>query len=248
MKRRVFLLVISVFFAAVLIGGCYLGLLWRGVLHLNNPSPEEYPVQGVDVSSYQGSIDWEMIASKNLQFAFIKATEGSGFVDSFFEQNFHGARNAGLVVGAYHFFSFDSPGKTQADNFIRTVPKVDGTLPPVIDLEFYGAYSTKEQAPPSQEVVLEQLQILLTRLSEHYGQQPIIYTTEKMYDQYLNGVDLACDFWISDVISEPSLPDGKPWRFWQYTTRGRLPGFHGAESFIDLDVFCGSEAEFEDYF
>ena len=93
-------------------------LFFTGVLKLNTPSRERYPVRGVDVSSWQGEIDWPTLAGQSLSFAFIKATEGSGFTDPRFSYNWEEARKTALRVGAYHFFSYDSPGKTQADNFI----------------------------------------------------------------------------------------------------------------------------------
>ena len=88
-------------------------LFYTGVLKFNNPSRNTYPVRGVDVSSYQGTIDWEVLSSQNIQFAFIKATEGSGFVDPCFVDNLAGASETSLYIGAYHFFSFESSGKTR---------------------------------------------------------------------------------------------------------------------------------------
>lgn len=112
----------------------------EGLLCLNHPSTAAYPVRGVDVSAYQGQIDWETLADQGLSFAFIKATEGSSFEDPRFRENWTGARSAGLRVGAYHFFSFDSPGASQAQNFIGAVQGFEGMLPPVVDVELYGAH------------------------------------------------------------------------------------------------------------
>ena len=108
--------------AAVLLSAFVLAfLVWNGYLLLNNPSRERYPVRGVDVSKYQGEIDWPVLAEQEISFAFIKATEGSSHVDARFAYNYEEARKTGLRVGAYHFFSFDSGGDTQAENFIRNV-------------------------------------------------------------------------------------------------------------------------------
>lgn len=125
-------------------------LVYNGVILLNNPSEAEYPVRGADVSSYQGDIEWPVLSSQNIDFVFIKATEGSSFVDPYFTYNFSEAQKCDLSVGAYHFFSFDSKGVTQAENFIDTVAPFDGMLPPVIDLEFYG---DKEKDPPGRDAV-----------------------------------------------------------------------------------------------
>ena len=78
---------------------------------------------GVDVSAFQGKIDWHILAGESISFAFIKATEGSGYVDDNFEDNWRKASQTDLKIGAYHFFSYDSSGLTQAENFIQTVPK-----------------------------------------------------------------------------------------------------------------------------
>ena len=244
MKKK-FLLWASIILTVVLFGLILIfALLWNGVILLNNPSSQEYPVRGVDVSSYQGEIDWETLASQNISFAFLKATEGSSYVDPHFAYNYQQAQQTGLRVGAYHFFSYDSGGDTQADNFIRTVSPMDNMLPPVVDLEFYG---DKEDNPPEPETVRSQLNILLDRLEEHYGMKPILYATEKSYSLYLAGGYEEYDIWIRNVITTPRLSDGREWTFWQYTNRARLDGYKGAEPYIDLNVFQGTASEWEEY-
>lgn len=94
----------------------------------------------------RGHIDWNILASNDICFAFIKATEGSTHVDPCFQYNYEESRKTSLRIGVYHFFSYDSEGQTQADNYIAVVEKTDDMLPPVIDLEFYG---DKEQNPPA---------------------------------------------------------------------------------------------------
>ena len=84
-----------------------------------------------------------MLSAQSIQFAYIKATEGSSLVDEYFAQNWKDAHETPLYVGAYHFFSFDSPGQSQAENFIATVPDTENALPPVIDLEYYGDKAKK---------------------------------------------------------------------------------------------------------
>ena len=149
-----------------------------------------------------------------------------------------------MRIGAYHFFSYDSSGETQADHFIATVSPVETMLPPVIDLEFYG---DKEANPPSPETVRPQLDILLERLEEHYGRKPILYATEKSYALYLAGAYSEYDIWIRNVVTNPSLSDGRDWTFWQYTNRAKLEGYRGEEPYIDLNVFRGTPEEFQTY-
>lgn len=219
-------------------------LVWNGIIILNGISSYKYEIKGVDVSSYQGEIDWNILSSQNISFAFIKATEGSSFVDKNFAYNFQEAQKTSLAVGAYHFFSYDSEGKTQAENFINTVVPFEGMLPPVIDLEFYG---DKEKNPPDRADVEKQLKEMLILLEEHYNQKPIIYATEKSYELYLSNDYKEYDIWIRNVISKPELSDNGMWTFWQYTNRERFEGYNGKEKYIDVNVFNGSAKEFSAY-
>ena len=80
---------------------------------------KSYDVVGIDVSHYQGKIDWNMIEKQKIDFAFIKATEGSSHIDECFEDNWSNAQDTSLKIGAYHFFSFESSGKKQAKLFLK---------------------------------------------------------------------------------------------------------------------------------
>lgn len=219
-------------------------LVNSGLLRLNFPSTAKYPVRGVDVSVYQGQIDWPTLAEQGISFAFIKATEGSGAVDPNFQYNYAEARKSELRVGAYHFFSFDSGGETQAENFIREVEPFDGMLPPVVDVELYGE---KKKRPPAREDVTEQLTLLLEQLENHYGMRPVLYATGRAYELYLAGDYEEYDIWIRNVYFAPRLNDGKEWTFWQYTDRGRLAGYAGEEAYIDINVYNGTEEQFTSY-
>lgn len=219
-------------------------LFIQGIIKINTPSRAQYPVRGVDVSSYQGIIDWEVLASQDLQFAFIKATEGSSHVDKYFDSNYREALKTGMRVGAYHFFSYDSAGETQADNFITTVPKVANMLPPVVDVEFYG---DKLRNLPDKGDVTVNLTALLEKLTGHYGLKPIIYSTPKSYRLYIAGGYPDYGIWIRDVFFRPALPDKRSWTFWQFSDKGLLDGYQGREKYIDLNVFYGSQQEFDAY-
>lgn len=224
--------------------GIVASLLWTGVVHPNSPSSERYPVRGVDVSRYQGDIDWPVLAGQGIDFAFLKATEGSGLVDPRFAANLDGATAAGIRVGAYHFFSFESGGATQAGNVIRTVPAGDGMLPVAIDLEYYGDFWLR---PAPADDVRRELGVLIDRLAAHYGRTPIVYTTGLEYDRYLSGAFPEVEIWIRDVWRTPSLSDGREWTFWQFSDRHRLDGYTGDEEFIDVNVFAGTRDEWEHY-
>jgi lysozyme len=214
---------------------------WRQEGYL---SYRDYEVKGVDVSSYQGEIDWPLLAGQDIRFAFIKATEGSGHTDPSFKKNFEEAGSAGLRIGAYHFFSFDSGGGTQADNYIAAVPKTSGMLPPVIDVELYGANVAD---PPDKETVHRELSVLLSRLETWYGAKPILYADESMYRTYIAGAFDGYDLWIRNTRSRPFPGFGRGWTFWQYTGSAVLDGYYGAEKHIDMNVFNGSLQQFEAY-
>lgn len=220
-------------------------LFWNGNILVNNPDPEVYSVRGVDVSHYQGEIDWQTLAGNDIDFAFIKATEGSAYADARFEYNFTEAAKTELRIGAYHFFSFESDGLSQATNFINTVPKQENMLPPVIDLEFYGSYDEDEL---NRERVVSELHRMIFSLRTYYGVEPIIYTTKELYSLYIAGDFEENAIWIRSVYGDVgSLSDGREWTFWQYSNRGRLEGYSGDERFIDLNVFNGTEEEFQKF-
>ena len=219
-------------------------LVKKGVIWITSPFELLYSVKGVDVSSYQGDIDWKVIQSQGISFAFIKATEGSTFNDKFFQKNWENASKTDIRIGAYHFFSFDSSGKTQAENFIRAVKKVDNMLPPVVDVEFYEG---KSKNPPTKEHTQAILNNLLEALEIHYGMKPIIYATRSSYARYIKDDYKDYDIWIRNLFYHPYLADRKTWTFWQYSNKNILEGYKGNEKYIDMNFFNGNKKEFEKY-
>lgn len=200
-----------------------------------------YPVRGVDVSHYQGEIDWKQFKEQGIDFAFIKATEGSSFVDEKYEENRKNAQAEGLYIGAYHFFSFDSPPASQAEHFIATAGDLSGTLPPVVDIEYYG---DKRENPPKKEQVVSGLQELLDALEKEYGVKPVIYTTYTVYNKYIRNGFQEYPLWIRNVYYPPA-DIGRAWTFWQYSDTGKLEGTDGEEKYVDLNVFRKGREELE---
>lgn len=236
--RRVVLAVLALAAAGALV---LAWMRWQGLILLpQEAAPPQWEVFGVDVSAYQGEVDWEVLAGQGVAFAFIKATEGSSLQDRRFAQNWAGAQAAGVRPGAYHFFSYDSPGATQADNFISVVPRTQGALPPVVDLEFYGDYL---QDPMPRAQVQSQLNELLERLEAYYGVRPILYVNYRSYQLYLSGG--AYDGYPLWFSSPMVVPLGRDWQFWQYSHQAELAGYHGAERRIDLNVFRGTLEQFQ---
>ncbi len=203
---------------------------------------KKYPVFGVDVSNYQGEIDWHRLGEQGVQFAFIKATEGSGHVDESARRNIVQSADTDIKRSCYHFFSFDSSGHTQAQNFISVVNRDEIDLPPVVDIEYYG---DKLIDKPSREEAEEVLLPLLEELEQYYGEKPLIYTTLPVYYRYVSPI-CGSDYplWIRCVQTEPEFIG---WTFWQYDDHGELDGYYGDEKYIDFNVFNGSSEDFEDY-
>lgn len=198
---------------------------------------KRYNVCGVDVSHYQGEIDWQELAAQDISFAYIKATEGTTYTDDCFKKNWAAASETELAVGAYHFFSFSSPGKNQAEHFIEIVGSLSGKLIPAVDVEYYGSKQ------PDKEAVVQELTDLLKTLEETYDVKPVIYTTYTAYHDFIKGNFEEYPLWIRNVYFTPNLGLLGKWSIWQYTDREILDGYSGEERYIDVDVFCGTEEE-----
>lgn len=196
-----------------------------------------YSVRGVDLSGHQGIVDWDRLKADGVDFAYIKATEGETFNDPRFSRNWYAADQAGILRGAYHFFTQCRSGKAQAQNFIRVVPVDPSALPPVIDAEHMGPCI---ETPAVKDVAAE-IEIFLTALQAQYKVRPIIYTTREFNDAYLAGKFPKERFWVRRLLLAPRIRENQ-WVFWQYHNRGRRDGVNGP---VDLDVFKGTRAELE---
>ena len=115
-------------------------------------------------------------------------------------------------------------------------------LPPVIDVEFYGEY---KKNTPDKEKTQEQLRILIDKIKENYEVSPILYATNESYELYIANNFEDCEIWIRDIMKSPDLPDNREWTFWQYTNREILDGYQGEETYIDMNVFHGTQEEFD---
>ena len=196
--------------------------------------PCAYQVHGVDVSHYQGNIDWSKVVADSLgafpiRFAFVKATEGGDHGDTAFVRHFEGARQAGLLRGAYHYFIPTTDARRQADFFIRTVPLCKGDLPPVLDVETTGGLSAGR--------LRAAVKTWLDRVERYYGTKPILYASYKFKMRYLNdSIFNTYPYWIAHYYVDSVRYQGA-WSFWQHTDVGQVPGI---EEDVDLNVFKGS--------
>ena len=228
-KLKIFFFAIA---GLILTGFVICAFLYFGIIHINHPELDGYTIKGVDVSSYQGVIDWNVLSSEGIDFAYIKATEGSSTVDRCFEANWQAASKTGLRIGAYHFFSFESSGENQARLFCNTVDTVPDMLPPVIDVEFYGHFHDENDI--NIDEVKINLRSMVDILTEHYGVKPIIYVSSETYNLIVKDGFSDCGIWYRSVYGK--VPRDIDWTIWQYSNRHVLKGYNGTERYIDMNV------------
>ena len=202
-------------------------------------------VPGIDVSYWNAGIDWPKVRATGQRYVFTKATEGDYYSDTTFDNNWFGAKSAGLLRGAYHFYRCNVDAKKQADYFINYVKSMndDGELPPVLDLETNDGQK--------KEKIIPAVKIWLDRVEAAFEKRPIIYSGQYFLQDYLSEAGGGPPKWAKDYPlwlaqypnnyvdgSKPFLPRGWfNWTFWQYSERGRLNGINAN---VDLNVFNGS--------
>ena len=199
------------------------------------PQLTGYAVRGVDVSSYQGDINWATVAAEpNLRFAFVKATEGRSWEDPYFDENWKLTKRAKLRRGAYHFFRPNRDAAQQATFFATVVNLEPGDLPPVLDVE-----KTDGRSP---EAIRAGVQMWLRLVGRRYGVRPILYTNHDFYVKYFEGHFDEYPLWVAHYeIRNPRVHPDR-WSFWQHSDEVLVPGIRG---FVDGNVFGGSVREFE---
>lgn len=200
----------------------------------NSQVLENHPgkVIGIDVSEYQGKIDWTLVEtienSYPLEFAFIRATAGNDREDGQFKSNWLGAKKNKMIRGAYHYYRPNENSKEQAELFIKSVHLQKGDLPPVLDIEKLP----RDQSLDSLKVGLKRW---LKIVEAHYKVRPIIYTGEKYYDDFLKEEFKDYLFWIANYnfYRERIKED---WLFWQFTEKASVSGIKGN---VDVNIYNG---------
>lgn len=189
-------------------------------------------VIGIDVSEFQGKIDWEEVEILDekypVQFVFIRATAGNNRVDRQFKKNWEGAKENKMMRGAYHYYRPNENSIEQADLFIKTVKLQKGDLPPVLDIEKLP----KNQSLDSLKVGLKRW---LTKVEKHYQVRPIIYSGERYYSDFLKEEFSEYLFWIANYnFYREKIEDD--WLFWQFTEKASLPGIKHR---VDVNIYNG---------
>lgn len=200
--------------------------------------------KGIDVSNWQGKIDWNAVKNAGYEFAFMKATQGNWFIDKTFDADRQGAKDAGLKLGYYHYFEPGVDPDAQAKFFCDKIGKVEpDALRLVIDAEGDGwmNYSADQRV-----AMVDQF---LKGVQNRVGMKPevCIYCSPNFADEVLLNSPKLKDYslWIANYgVNEPHLPrPWDKWDFWQYTSSGSVPGINGR---VDLDVYNGSEIKTSD--
>lgn len=180
-------------------------------------------LEGIDVSHYQGDIDWKQVAdTKEVGYVYIKATESNWYIDNTYEYNLNEARRNGLLVGSYHFFHATSTTEEQLAHMTAFVKKEQQDLVPMIDVEKIKGVSV--------EVYVARLHEFLDAVEMYYGCKPLLYTYYNFYHKYLQGEGFeGYPMMLAHYRADepPVLNDGRKYEFWQYSSTGRISGIRG---------------------
>ena len=200
-------------------------------------------VEGVDLSRWQGSVDFTAVRSSGRQFVIAKATEGIGYLDPSYATYRAGATAAGLAFSAYHFARPDlNPGNAQgeADWFVDTMGMASGMLVPALDIETAGTLSASS--------LQSWIGTFLARVYARTGVRPMIYTSPTFWRNKVGDTSMFADagykvLWVAHWgVSTPTVPannwSNRGWTFWQYDNCGSVPGIAGC---VDVDRFNGTD-------
>ena len=223
--RNIFLIAIGILALAVIAVGSWWG--YRRYLSPDiEPSHVLYPTRGLDLSAHNGDIDFEAVRRSGMDFVILKATEGESFVDKKFHANYHAARRAGLLVGAYHFFRFDCNGRVQANHFLNTIKGLEFDFPLALDVEEWGNPEGHDKAD-----VVTSLHHAINHL-ELRQHEVMLYTNKGGYRKFISTNFPGYPLWICSFTDPPGPAR---WYLWQYTHRGTVDGVDGH---VDINILA----------
>lgn len=193
-------------------------------------------VSGVDVSHFQGDVNWGKVKQDGVLFAYTKATQGAHYTDPMYTTNWKNMASNGMYKGAYHFYVYDDNALDQANHFLKTVTYSKGDLPPVLDLEEGGVDGHADVATYHKDVLL-----WLNTVEKALGVKPIIYTNFDFGNTYLNLPEFGkYNLWLAEYTKEkPEVPkawQAKGWLIWQHSQTGEIEGIKGS---VDCNKFNG---------
>lgn len=193
---------------------------------------------GIDISEFQGHINWNQIGRSGIDFVYIRASEGITIRDHKFQDNWQSARRLDLLRGAYHFYIVGDEFGAQVQNFTSQFTLNAGDLAPMIDIE-HASFVSEESIDKSS--LQENFIQFLGRIESTFGCSPIIYTSYSFASEYLDDFRFAkYRLWIADYNkSKPSVPDiwkEKGWFIWQFMVRKDFPGVDTNNGSVDQDM------------
>lgn len=202
-------------------------------VHETNKTPPnkgiKSPLEGIDVSHYQGDVDWRKVKDEGIIFAFIKASQGQHTVDKKFKRNHQQLESLKMPWGVYHYLDPSIDAYAQAHHFIQTVDKNIGHFPPIVDIEAFEDQSL--------ETIKNVLDTYITLIEKYYNCKPIIYTAPHFWDRLHDHDYGEYGLWLANYAANPHLPAGwDDWLFWQYTSKGQVDGVDGE---VDRNQFKG---------
>lgn len=197
-------------------------------------------IHGIDVSYYQGDIDWVKVKNDGIDFAFIRVSDGLNFIDPKFEENWEGALQAGVIRGVYQFFRPSKDPVAQANLLLDKVQFLDEyDLPPVIDVEVSEGKSPEE--------IQKSIQLWISTIENELGRQPIIYTGKYFWNDFIRTNDFSdYPLWIAQYGPVcPDLPTPwEQWIFFQTSSSGSIDGITGD---VDTNLFNGNIDSLESF-
>ncbi len=228
----------SLLLCAPLLASCVAGAPGErlGTARQANVCPTGATLEGVDVSVYDGKVDWAQVKSSGRAFGIAKATEGATFTDSEFATNWPAMKSAGVVRSAYHFFHCDADPTAQATFFLGVMGALEpGDLPPSLDFEDTTTCTPSTGVSMAVE--------WLDAVSAATGTLPILYTSVNVLSSFEDTESFAghAQLWVaSRNVTCPVLPSPfTAWSFWQYSLTGTAPGLPNTKGMADLDQFNG---------
>ena len=192
-------------------------------------NPASVQFDGIDISKHQGDINWEELKkNQSIKFIYIKATEGSDFVDPRYHENIRNARKHGFKVGSYHFLSTRSAATTQFYNFIRNAKREDQDLIPIIDIERLSPWNSQQ--------LRDSVKVFADLIEDYYGCKPLLYTSEKFFTSNLGRAFAHYPLFIAKYSSnQPNI--GYKWILWQFSDCGYFKAVKGNYGEVDLSRF-----------
>jgi len=234
------------FLTIVFVFGLILFLMFRPTLNIasfessSNSLAEQYiqhtgetsnKIHGIDVSHDQGNIDWSQVAKADIDFVYLKATDGITYTDPRFHSYMSDLLDKELLYGTYHFFEAEDDPEKQADNFLKQISSYPLRLSPMVDVEV-----TKDQDP---QEIKTRLQSFLNKVHTATGCKPVIYSYSSFWQHNIGTEFNQYVFWLADYAKKINPPKGVDnLTIWQYSDKGRIEGISGP---VDLDVILTGE-------